>query len=160
MKFTQKLIASAVLLATSAAAVAVTDQTAVTINVTKDAYVNFLGNLNANPTLTIPVANIGPGLVLGTLGLESNTAGTCDVKITSTNSFKLVHTTNNTLDLGTYSIAAFNHNFLAANTVAQNTKTGSCNQAPANVVMNGTVVPSDQAAGTYSDTLTMTVTTQ
>ena len=160
MKFTQKLIASAVLLATSAAAVAVTDQTAVTINVTKDAYVNFLGNLNANPTLTIPVANIGPGLVLGTLGLESNTAGTCDVAITSVKGFKLVHTTDNSLDLGTYSISAFGHNFIAANTPVQNTTTGSCNQAAANVVMNGTAVPANQAAGTYTDTLTMTVTTQ
>ncbi len=161
MKFTKNILASAVLLATSSLAIAATDITTIEINVTKDAYVNFIGNLTSNPTLSIPVAAIGPGLVIGTLGVESNTSGTCDVAMSTANNFLLVHTTVPSLDLGTYNIVAFGHNFVAGNTTAQNTTTmGNCNVAVGNVVMNGTAVPLDQDAGTYSDTITMTVTTQ
>ena len=47
MKLTQTLIASAVLVATSSLAMAASDTTDITINVTKDAYVNLLGSLNS-----------------------------------------------------------------------------------------------------------------
>ncbi len=161
MKFSQKLIASAVLLATASFATAADDTATVVINVTKDAYVNFTGNLQSSPTLSVPVASIGPGYVLGTLGLDTNVSGGCDIAVSSTKGFKLVNTADASEDLGAYTITTFGHTFTGPNTVIQNTKAlATCDVADQNVVMDGTVVPADQAAGTYNDTLTMTVTMQ
>jgi len=103
MKFTKTLVASAVLLATSSLAFAATDSTDIQINVTKDAYVNLVGtavgSTNSFTTDDIDAATVS----LGTLGLESNSAGDCDMTFASANTFKLINAGSGN-DLGTYSI--------------------------------------------------------
>ena len=160
MKLTTNLIASAVLLATSSFALAATDTTTIEINVTKDAYVNFIGSLSTSPSLSLDVNTIGGNTTtLGTLGFESNTTGTCTVTFASANTYKLVHTVDNSLNLGDYTLsyesvsnsAASNGNdFVAPN----------CNVAASDVTIAHPALPAVVTAGTYNDTVTMVVTTQ
>ncbi len=162
MKLTQTLIASAVLLATSSVAMAATDSTDITINVTKDAYVNLLGSLNSNITKTLTLAEVnGATTTLGDLGAESNTVAGCNVSFTSLNDFKLVHgadaavflhdAAKYTVDWAGTSIASG-----AANTVAL----ADCNTAASNMTMTTPNLPAVVQAGTYSDKLTVTIVTQ
>ena len=160
MKFTKNLLASAVLLATSSIAFAASDSTEIEINVTKDAYVNFVGTLAGNVVKPLTLAEVdNTTTTLGTLGIESNTTGTCTVAFSSLNDYKLIHTTDAALNLGDYSIsyagvsnsaASSGNDYVAAN----------CNEAPSNFDMTSPALPPVVIAGTYSDTITMTVTTQ
>ncbi len=160
MKFTKHLIASAVLLATASTAMAATDSTTIEINVTKDAYVNLVGSLSGNVVkpLTLPQVD-NTTTTLGTLGFESNTTGSCTVSFASAQGYKLVHTTDNSLDLGDYTVsyagvtnsAASNGNDYVATT---------CNEVASDLTITNPALPAVVIAGTYSDTLTVTVTTQ
>lgn len=160
MKFTKHILATAVLLATSSFAIAATDTTDIEINVTKDAYVNLIGSLAGNTTAVLTEADVdGTTTTLGTLGFESNTTGTCNVAFSSANTYKLVHTVNPALDLGDYTLtyqgvtnnATSNGNDYAA---------ASCNEVAANLDITNPALPPVVTAGTYSDTVTVTVTTQ
>ncbi len=160
MKFTKHLIASAVLLATASTAMAATDTTEIEINVTKDAYVNFVGSLAGDVAKPLTLAEVDDTTtVLGDLGIESNTTGTCTVSFSSLKGYKLVHTTDASLDLGDYSIsyagvtnsAASNGNDFVATT---------CNEAASNLTITNPALPAVVTAGTYSDTITVEVATQ
>lgn len=162
MKLTQTLIASAVLVATSSLAMAATDTTDITINVTKDAYVNLLGSLNSSTEKPLNLADVnGATITLGDLGAESNTVAGCSVTFASLNDFKLVHGTDSakflhgtnkyTVDWAGASIASG-----AANTVAL----ADCNTAASDMTMTTPNLPAVVQAGTYSDKLTVTIVTQ
>ncbi len=162
MKLTQTLIASAVLVATSSIAMAASDTTDITINVTKDAYVNLLGSLNSNTTKTLTEADVnGAAFTLGTLGAESNTVAGCDVSFSSLNDFKLVHGVDATKflhDANQYTVAWEGSTISsgAANTVAL----ADCNTVASDMIMTSPNLPAVVQAGTYSDKLTVTIVTQ
>lgn len=162
MTFTKNILASAVLLATSSLAIAATDTTTVQINVTKDAYVNFIGSLSTSPTVALDVNTIGGATTtLGTLGLESNTTGTCTVSFASTNDYKLVHTVDNALNLGVYSISYAGVTNTSGNSGNDFVSAaGGCNAVASNFDITHPALPAVVTAGTYNDTLTMLVTTQ
>jgi hypothetical protein len=162
MTFTKNIIASAVLLATSSLAIAATDTTTVQINVTKDAYVNFIGTLSTSPTVALDVATLAGTSTLGTLGLESNTTGTCTVSFASTNDYKLVHTVDSTLNLGTYSIAYAGVTNTSGTSLSYTSGLGGCDTAgvASDFTITHPALPAVVTAGTYNDTLTMVVTTQ
>ena len=157
------LLTSAVLLATSSfvfAAPAV-DTTDIEIKVTKDSYVNFFGSLAGNTTETLTLAEVdNTTTTLGDLGFNSNTTGTCTVSFSSPiNDYKLVHDTDPLLNLGDYTItyrgvsnsAASSGNVFIAPT---------CNEPLNDMTITSPALPAVVIAGTYSDTVTVTVTTQ
>jgi len=164
MKFTKSILASAVLLTTSSIAFAAVDSTDITINVTKDAYVNLIGSLNSSLTVPLTEAAVNGGsTTLGTLGFESNTTGTCNVTFASLNNYKLVHDTNTALDLGDYTLTYVGLSGNVSNSAASNGNdyaAASCNESAANLNIANPVLPAVVTAGTYSDTITVTVTTQ
>lgn len=159
MKITKNIIASAVLLATSSLAIAATDTTTIDINVTKDPYVNLIGTLSGNVVKALTLAEVnGVTTTLGTLGFESNTTGTCTVSFASVNDYELLHTDGVT-SLGNYSVTyagATNSSASSGNDVSA----ADCNEAATNFTMTSPSLPAVVTAGTYSDTITMTVTTQ
>ena len=162
MKFTKHILASAVLLATSSFAIAAVDTTDIEINVTKDAFVNLIGTLAGNTSVILTETDVNATTTsLGTLGTESNTVGGCDLDVSSLNDFKLQHDVDAALFLhgaAQYTVDYSGTNFAsgAANTVAL----ASCNNVASNVAMNSPAIVGVVQAGTYSDTLTVTVTTQ
>lgn len=160
MKFTKNIIASAVLLATSTLAFAATDTTTIEINVTKDAYVNFIGTLSGSVVKALTLAEVdNTTTTLGNLGIESNTVGTCTVSFASAKGYKLVHTTNPALDLGAYSISYAGVSNSSASS-GNDYVAATCNEAASNFTMTSPALPAVVTAGTYSDTLTVTVATQ
>ena len=162
MKLTNSLIASAVLLATSSLAIAATDTTDIEILVTKDAYVNFIGDLQGNTTKTLSTLAVdNTTTTIGTLGTESNTTGGCDVAFTSDNDFKLKHNIDNTLFLhgaGQYTVGWKGATIQSGgvNTVSL----ASCDNAATGLDMTFPALPAVVTAGTYKDILHVIVTTQ
>ncbi|MGK0271226.1 MAG: hypothetical protein ACI88H_001883 [Cocleimonas sp.] len=163
MKFSTKLLSAAVLMASSSIALAATDSAVIDINVTKDAYVNLIGSLSGISASPLTEAEVnGVTTVLGTLGTESNTIGGCDIDITSLNDYKLQHDVNLTLFLHgaasyivNYGLSTFSSG--SAATLSQDT----CNESASNLSITSPAIPAGVVlAGTYSDTLTVTVTTQ
>jgi hypothetical protein len=75
---------------------AATDTTEVDISVTHTPYVNFTGTAPGSSRFygNNDIANwIFPSVVdLGTLGLESNIGGNCDINFSTANNFQLLHT--------------------------------------------------------------------
>lgn len=162
MKLRNSLIASAAFLAMSSVATAATDTTDIEINVTKDAYVNFIGTLQGNATKTLALADVdATTTTLGTLGTESNTSGTCTVDFTTDNDFKMVHDTDTNLFLhgvNQYTIAYEGATIQSGGTNSVTLTT--CNNAASNMDMTSPALPAVVIAGTYTDTIHVTVTTQ
>ncbi len=162
MKLTKTLLASALFLATSSMASAATDTTDIEILVTKDAYVNFTGDLQGNVTKTLALADVDATTsTLGTLGTESNTTGTCTVDFTSDNDFKLKHTVDNTLFLhgaANYSLAWEGATITSGN--PNSVSLANCDVAASNFDMTSPALPAVVTAGTYQDIVHITVTTQ
>lgn len=163
MNFSKKLITTAVLLASSSIALAVTESTDIEINVEQEAVVAFTGDLAGNVSRDLSVAEAnGTVTLLGNLGTESNTVGSCDLDISSLNNFRLQHNVDATLFLhatNSYTINYVNTAFTAgaANTV----NLASCNNvASAMQIATPGFDASRVQSGTYSDILTVTVTTQ
>jgi len=157
MKFTKTLIAAGLLLASSSSVfAAATDSTDIQINVTKDAYVNLIGTAvgSTNSFLTSDIDNAT--VSLGTLGLESNSQGNCELTFSSANGYQLKHNVSNAV-LVDYAIsyAGVTNSSAAANTVTQ-----SCNTAASSLDLVSPALPAVVDAGTYSDTVTVTVVTQ
>jgi len=155
MKFTTPLIVSAVLLATSTFAFAATDTTDIQINVTKDAYVNLVGTaVGSTNTFTTDVIDAAT-VSLGTLGLESNSTGDCDMTIATTNNFELKNAGSGN-SLGVYTI-----NYGGAHTAGSGgTLTQSCNTVASAFSLTSPALPGTVDAGVYADTVTVTVVTQ
>lgn len=162
MKLTKTLFASALFLATSSLAMAANDTTDIEINVTKDAYVNFIGTLQGNVVKTLALTDVnGSTTTLGTLGTESNTTGSCTVDFTTDNDFKMVHDTDASLFLhgaSQYTLAYEGATIQSGGTNSVNLTT--CNNAASNMDMTSPALPAVVIAGTYTDTIHVTVTTQ
>ena len=164
MKFSSKVLSAAVLMASSSIALAASDSTEIEINVTKDAYVNLTGSLAGNVVSTLSEADVdGTTTVLGTLGTESNTVGGCEIEIGSQNDFKLKHNESQTA-LYLHGANNFTINYLDVDFTSGGTSTVEkpCNNAFADSPLSITspAIVGVVQAGTYSDTLTVTVTTQ
>lgn len=157
MKFTKHLIASAVLLATSSAALAASSTDTINIKVTQDEFVNLVGTAFSTTGHTFTVAQLdaaftGTALALGTLGTESNLIGNCDVAFTSANAYELK---NGATSLTAYTLT-YNGNAVTSTAVTQ-----ACNFAPANLTMKpDAALPAANtiAAGDYTDVVTVVVT--
>ena len=162
MKLTKTLFTSALFLATSSLAMAASDTTDIEINVTKDAYVNFTGTLQGNIVKALTLADVNSSTTtLGTLGTESNTTGTCDVTFASDNDFKLVHADDATLFLHGASQYTIGWEGTTIQSGAANSiNLANCNTAASNMTMTSPALPAVVTAGTYSDILHVTVTTQ
>ena len=163
MNLSKKLISTAVLMASSTIALAAVDTTEIEINVTKDAYVNFIGDLAGNVSKDLSVAEVnGTVTTLGSLGTQSNTVGGCDLDISSLNNFKMMHTVDNSIFLhatNSYTINYAGSSFTSGSTPTL--KLASCNNAASAMQIASPGFDTNQVqAGTYSDTLTVTVTTQ
>jgi len=162
MKFSKKIISAAVLMSASSMAFAATDSTDIEINVTKDAYVNLIGSLSGNTTVALAEADVdGVTTVLGTLGTESNTVGSCDIEVTTVNDYKLQHDVDAALFLHgasnytvNYAGSAFTSGSAPILTLA------SCNNAATDLSISSPAISGVVQAGTYSDTVTVVVTTQ
>jgi len=162
MTFSKKIITAAVLAATSSLAVAATDTTEIEINVTKDAFVNFTGTLAGNVTSALSEGDVnGATTVLGTLGTESNTVGGCDIDVSSLNGYRLQHDVDAALYLHGTNTFTVNYAGGAFNDVAAPTLSfASCNNAATDLSITSPAIAGVVQAGTYSDTITVTVTTQ
>jgi len=150
----KKIISSAVLMAFSSIAFAATDSTDIEINVTKDAFVNFTGDLvGASKDLTIAQVN-GTVTNLGTLGTESNTVGGCDLSITSLNDFRLQHDVNPNLYLHQTNNYSINYSGASFTSGSPALSLASCNNAASLMQIATPGFASNQVqAGTYSDIL-------
>ena len=95
MKFTQTLIASAILLATSSIALAAPGDTldtrSIQINVEQGAFANLTGTALTNTNNFLSTQMDGTNLALGALGIDSNitTAGGCTLAFSSANGYNL-----------------------------------------------------------------------
>jgi hypothetical protein len=156
MKFSQTLIASAVLLATSSVALAATDTRSIQINVTQGEFVTLVGTaLTSINTFTSDQMDGNP-IALGDLGLDSNLAGNCTIAFSSATGYKL--------NLGGAAAGATLVDYAlnydgAAVTATPATKT--CQFAAAALSFNSTTpLPAANtiAAGTYSDVVSIVVT--
>jgi hypothetical protein len=157
MKFTS-LIVTGVFLATTTAAMAAnpSDTSNIRIEVTKGKHVKLIGTaIGQTKTFTTDVLSNNT-VSLGTLGLESNSKGKCDVAFSSKNGFKLSSAVTNK-NLGTYSIL---HEGAIHSFNRPNSKELECNTVASNLRLRSPTIQSNIAAGVYSDVLTITVTTQ
>ena len=93
------LIASSILFATGTVAFAATDTTQIDLSVTHVPYVKLIGTAPGSSRFygNNDIANwIFPSIVdLGTLGLETNVGGNCDINFSTLNNFDLLHTVSN-----------------------------------------------------------------
>jgi len=162
MKFSKKLIAASALLASSSIALAATDSTEIEINVTKDAFVQFTGELAGNVSRDLTVAQVnGTVTNLGTLGTSSNTVGSCDLGISSLNDFRLQHDVDSSLYLHQTNKYSINYAGTSFTSGSPSISLASCNNAASLMQIATPGFAANQVqAGTYSDILTVTVTTQ
>lgn len=156
MKFTKPLFTTALFFATTSIALAATDTTDIQINVTKDAFVNLVGSAVGSSS-TFTTDDIDNATVsLGTLGLESNSSGDCDISFSSANNYKLNHeVTGETLVDYAISYAGVSND--GANT---NNVTTSCNTVASSLDLVSPAMPATINAGLYKDVVTVTVVTQ
>jgi len=154
MKFSKSLIASAVLLATSSVALAATDTKSVQINVTQSEYVNITGTALTNENVFSSTQMDGSSIALGTLGLDSNLlANNCGITFTSANGYKLNNTAGATLV--SYELT------LGGAAVPATPLVTTCLLPVAPLAFSSTsALPAANtiAAGTYSDVVTIAVT--
>ncbi len=169
MKFTKTFFtsASAVFLLSSSFLVTSTfavqtDSSQIIINVTKGDFVNFTGTVDSAAAANLSIAEVtNTSTSIGTLGLESNVAGDCTVAFTSTNAYKLMNGPIALHGAGTYSLA-WNGSTINATSPSVTIAGTSCNLANTamSIVTTGLTPANTVVAGTYTDTVSMTVTTQ
>ncbi len=167
MKLTKyfKIVAVLLCMSASLTAKAATDHADITLSHTYEPYVNFTG--------TAPGASrfydnddvyhfIFPVRVnLGTMGLESNTTGDCDLNFSTVNNFKLRHTVSNQT-LSKYRVLYRGYSFSRSNNPEL---TIPCNTTPTalDFILTGWSLAGYDGlipAGIYRDIITVTVTTQ
>ena len=153
-----------------ATAYAATESSHINIQVTHDEYVRIIGSAagSSRTYSNNDIANwIFPSIVdLGTLGLELNMLGNCDVSMTTLNNFDffdLLHTTSGN-SLTKYKVIYESQEFSETNNPNLSLP---CNLTPSIIQFSptqlviGNLFPSALIqTGTYSDTVTITVTTQ
>jgi len=163
------LMTSCLLIIPIASSFAATDTTVIKMNTTYTPYVNFTGTAPGSSRFysnSDIVSFVTPNVAnLGTLGLESNVGGNCDINFSTQNNFRLLHTVSGN-NLTTYTIIYQNTNFDSANnptlTVPCTTPATSLEFTPSsgsfftNLFIGLAFIPS----GIYQDTINITVTTQ
>ncbi len=160
MNLCKKIISVAVLAAFTSVTFAATDTVDIVINVTKNEFINITGDVGASPTVELLDTEVdGVPATLGSLGVESNVSGDCNINVVSDNTYELLHTVSGTALHGgsPYSVSWAGATFSPSNTAAINIT--NCTEAISDVTMiNPTMVATE--AGTYSDTLHITVTNE
>lgn len=146
---------------------AATEHTDININVIHDEYVRIIGSAAGSSRFysNEQIANwIFPNTVdIGTIGLESNIAGDCDLNVSTLNNFQLLHTVNSE-KLTKFKVIYGTQEF---SETSNSTLTLPCNSTPSQIqfapteLVFGNLFPSLLiATGTYSDTITLVITTQ
>jgi len=149
----------------SASTSAATDEATIDISHTYTPFVNFTGTAPGasrfydNDDLVNFIFPISVNL--GTMGLESNVGGNCDLNFTTQNNFKLLHTINNG-NFGDYSIQYRGQEFNETNN-PQLELPCTASATDLNFILNGIsfggfdfFLPS----GVYQDIVNVVVTTQ
>jgi len=143
---------------------AASDSTTVGVEVIHDEYVKFIGTADGI-VKTIPVADIKPAnnnspnptVNIGTLGLEATVAGSCRLDFSSLNGFSLKHSQGNQR-LASYELS-YNMNTIDSSNLAM--VLPSCNTASTSLDFTAVgKIKKNARPGLYSDTVTITVTTQ
>ncbi len=148
---------------------AATDTTVINMSSTYTPYVNFTGTAPGSSRFysnTDIVNWVTPSVVsLGTLGLESNVGGNCDISFSTQNNFKLLHTISSS-NLTEFKIIYQNTDFDSASsptlTIPCTTPATPLEFTPSsgsfftNLLIGFSFIPS----GIYQDIVNITVTTQ
>ncbi len=146
---------------------AASDRTDIEFSYTYTPYVKLIGTVPGNSRQygNNDIANwIFPSVVdLGTLGLESNVSGNCDITFSTLNNFRLLHTVSGS-SLTPYKILYQSQEFgLASNPVLSipcNTTPTTMQFTPTQIVF-GNIFPALLIeSGVYRDVVTIVVTTQ
>ncbi len=167
MKIPAPILLILTLSTTLTCAYAATESTQIGIQVTHDEYVKIVGSAagSSNTYSNNDIANwIFPNIVdLGTLGLESNMQGNCDLSMSTLNNFDLLHTVSAS-SLTKYKVIYESQEFSETNNPNLSLP---CNLTPSIIqfsptqIVWGNLAPSALIqTGTYSDTVTITITTQ
>ncbi len=162
-----KLVALCILFASSSVAFAATDTTDINISVTHVPYVKFIGTAPGSSRFygNNDIANwIFPSIVdLGTLGLESNVGGNCDINFSTINNFRLLHTVSGN-SLTKYKIIYQSQNF---SDTSNPTLSLPCSTLPTTIEFAPTQIVWENLSpsiliqsGIYQDVVTVVVTTQ
>ncbi len=161
------LMTSCVLLIPIASNFAATDTTVINMSTTYTPYVNFTGTAPGSSRFysNNDIANwIFPNVVdLGTLGLESNIGGNCDINFSTQNNFRLLHTVSGN-SLTKYKVIYQSLNF---SDTSNPTLTTPCTTLPSTMefsptqIVWGNLFPTAWIEpGIYQDIVNITVTTQ
>ncbi len=160
-------VSASILCVSSAIAFAASETTEINVSVTHVPYVKLIGTAPGSSRFygNNDIANwIFPSVVdLGTLGLETNVGGNCDINFSTLNNFDLLHTLSNN-SLTKYKILYQSQEFgLATNP----TLSLPCDTVPTTIeftptqIVWGNLFPANWIEpGVYSDTVTVVVTTQ
>ena len=146
---------------------AATDQTDIELSYTYTPYVKLIGTAPGSSRQydNNDIANwIFPSVVdLGTLGLESNVTGSCDINFSTLNNFNLLHTVSGN-SLTKYKILYQAQEFgLASNptlTIPCNTIPTTLEFTPTQIVFGNLWPALLIESGIYRDVVTVVVTTQ
>ncbi len=137
------------------------ESTDILVRVIHDQYVRLTGTV-AGSSRTFSVDDVKPPdgsrpwVSLGSLGLESNIAGNCDIDFSTQNNFKLKHTVSNKR-LTRY-ILKYRNKKIRKN---KHTLTMPCNALPSTLSFKRKGrFRQNVRSGIYSDVVTITVTTQ
>lgn len=163
------LMTSCLLFIPVASSFAATDTTVINMSTTYTPYVNFTGTAPGSSRFysnSDIVSFVTPNVAnLGTLGLESNISGNCDINFSTINNFRLLHTVTGN-NLTPYTIIYQNNNFNSSSsptlTLPCTTPATSLEFTPSsgsfftNLFIGLAFIPS----GIYQDTIHITVTTQ
>ncbi len=160
-------ITSCLLLMPNAISFAATDTAVISMSTTYTPYVSFTGTApNSNNAYgNNDIANwIFPSIVdLGTLGLESNMGGNCDINFSTQNNFDLLHTVSGN-SLTKYKVI---YQSLEFNDTTNPTLTTPCTTLPTTMefsptqIVWGNLSPTTWIeSGFYQDVVQITVTTQ
>lgn len=152
------------LLIPTSAIVAVEDSTTIDLEYTHTEYVNLTGTaVGASKFWTVddvqPVGNNprGPRVLIGTLGLESNVGGDCDLDFSTQNNFRLRHIISN------QRLTNYRLRYRGTNITRNRNRqmTVPCNFNPSNFQFQSTGnFRQNPQAGVYQDIITVTVTSQ
>ncbi|GAA0404804.1 hypothetical protein GCM10009133_11800 [Cocleimonas flava] len=160
------LSVSLLLLSSAFSLKAAQDSAEINISTSVDEYLNFIGSaagaskyFTADEIQPTGSSTSGPRLSLGTLGLESNHPGDCDIAFSAKNNFRLRHTVSN--ERLTHFRLLWKGEGMSGNPLRTNKLTLPCNSSLSTINFQAVAYfnPNPQA-GVYQDIVTVTVTTQ
>ena len=157
MKYSYAALATGLLLTLSSAAIAVDRN--IELIATEGQLLELYGDAFGEPkALDMATIKAGTIIPLGGVGVKSNLTGDCYVNFTTSNKYKLAHTTIIGEILTTFSLKYRTVLFNNSNTTAVKT---SCNGTVSGLTLNPATVDANKTiqAGAYKDTIIVTVTT-